>query len=400
MNRCFGFYLVGLIGLMCCRGMAEVTAVPADPGISDTSKSDLSLATNSAEIEEITQKVQAEVTKLSQNQSDPATVTMIRQWLIGEMQSKNNPGGTSPAYQEAYAAALNSAFMDALVQPSTPVNTRLNIGIVIKLLPGRTEKLAPSVVQLLKDKSPAVVLWGERAAAAILPAGVQDAAFNAGPRDDILAAIVNSVAAHADGPLSGMIADEANQAINPKLNVWPQGRPPTPAVLSVLIDASLKLQKARLEIYRKTGVPGAPIADTYATYLTMGTADVWNLLTPAQQLQAAQQASDFVSWASERAVGRQNNQNDDLIQALKEEGRWIMELGKTLNDQAITAAGSGVNDLGVAAQAQQVRDACSMVLPALQGNQALSGVQAAAPIEGAKSPADASATPAASEAQQ
>jgi hypothetical protein len=400
MNRCFGFYLVGLIGLMCCRGMAEVTAVPADPGISDTSKSDLSLATNSAEIEEITQKVQAEVTKLSQNQSDPATVTMIRQWLIGEMQSKNNPGGTSPAYQEAYAAALNTAFMDALVQPSTPVNTRLNIGIVIKLLPGRTEKLAPSVVQLLKDKSSAVVLWGERAAAAILPAGVQDAAFNAGPRDEILAAIVDSVAAHSEGPISGMIADEANQAINPKLNVWPQGRPPTPAVLSVLIDTSLKLQKARLEIYRKTGVPGAPIADTYATYLTMGTADVWNSLTPAQQLQAAQQASDFVSWASERAVGRQNNQNDDLIQALKEEGRWIMELGKTLNDQAITAAGSGVNDLGVAAQAQQVRDACSMVLPALQGNQALSGVQAAAPIEGAKSPADASATPAASEAQQ
>ena len=402
MNRCFGFYLVGLIGLMCCRGMAEVTPVPDDPGISDTSKTDLNLTANSEEVGEITLKVQAEVTKLAQNPSDPATVTMFRQWLIGEMQSKNNPGGTSPAYQEAYAAALNAAFMDALGHPSTPVNTRLNIGIVIKLLPGRTEKLAPSVVQLLKDKSSAVVLWGERAAAAILPAGVQDAAFNAGPRDEILAAIIESVVTHPDGPISGMLADEANQAINPELNEWPRGRPPTPTVLSALIDASLKLQKGRLEIYRKTGVPGAPIADTYATYLTMGTPNVWNSMTPTQQLQAAQQALDFVSLASERAVGRQNNQNDDLIQALKEEGRWIMELGTTLSDQAITAAGSGVNNLGIAAPAQQVRDACSAVLPAFQGNQALSGIQATLPIEGSKSSPDVAvpAPPTASDAQQ
>ncbi len=402
MNRRFGFYLVGLIGLMCCRGMAEVTAVPSDPGISDTSKTDLSLSTNPAAIAEIKQKVQDEVNKLSQNASDPAAVAMIRQWLIGEIQSKNSPGATSPAYQEAYESALNDAFMDGLVQPSTPVNTRLNIGIIIKLLPGRTEKLAPSVVQLLKDKSSAVVLWGERAAAAILPAGVQDPAFNAGPRDQILSAIVDSVAAHPDGALAGMIAEDANQAINPKLNVWPQGRPPTAAVLSVLIDTSLNLQKARLEIYRKTGVPGGPIADTYATYLTMGTPEVWNSMTPAQQLQSAQQASDFVSLASQRIAARANNQNDDLIQALVEEGRWIMELGRALQDPAIEAAGSGVNKLFVAAPVTAVHDACAAVLPAFQQSQSLSSVKDPPTIGDSKGASDASipAPPAASEAQQ
>ena len=46
-------------------------------------------------------------------------------------------------------------------------------------------------------------------------------------------------------------------------------------------------------------------------------------------------------------MGRQNNQNDDLIQALKEEGRWIMELGKTLNDPAITAELANVGRSGV-----------------------------------------------------
>jgi hypothetical protein len=209
------------------------------------------------------------------------------------------------------------------------------------------------------------------------------------------------VAAHPDGPVAGLIAEEANEAINPKLYEWPSGRPPTPAVLSALIDANLKLQKARLEIYNKTGVPAAPIADTYATYLTLGTRDVWNSMTPAQQLQAAQQASDFVSLAGQRAVARANNQNDELIPALKEAGRWIMELGKTLQDQGIEAAGTAVNNLGVASSMNAVHDACALVFPAFQQSQSLSAVVAPPTIGDGKVSTDASAAPpTASEAQQ
>jgi len=394
MNRCFGFYLVGLIGLMCCRTLAEIAPVPADPGISDAAKSDLNLSSNLAEIAEIKRKVHDEVAKLAQNPSDQATVVRIRQWLLGEMQSN------SPAYQEAYATALNSAFMGVLVQPDTPVNTRLNIGIVIKLLPGRTEKLAPSVVQLLKDKSSAVVLWGERAAGALLPAGVSDPAFNAGPRDQVIAAVIDSVAAHPDGPIAGMVADEANQAINPKLNTWPQGLFPQPAVLSVLVDASLKLQKSRLEIYKNKGIPEFPLADTYATYLTLGQTVVWNAMTPAQQLQAVQQASDFVSLAGQRAAGRANNQNDDLILALQEEGRWILELGTTLNDQPLADAGSAVNKLTIATPISQVRDACSAVFGAFQQDQNFSNLQPSPTLGNSKSASDNSGAAAASEAQQ
>jgi hypothetical protein len=394
MNRFFCSYLVALIGVMCCRSMAEVVPVPVDPGISDTAKSDLNLASNSAEIAEITQKVHDEVTKLAQNPTDQAMVVMIRQWLLGEMQSN------SPAYQETYADALNSAFMGVLVQPDTPVNTRLNIGIVIKLLPGKTEKLAPSVVQLLKDKSAAVVLWGERAAGALLPGAVQDPAFNAGPRDQVIAAVIDSVAAHPDGPIAGMLADEANQAINPKLNTWPQGLFPKPAVLSVLVDASLKLQKARLDIYKNTGIPEFPLADTYATYLTLGSKEVWNAMTPAQQLQAVQQASDLVALAGQRAAGRANNANDELISALQEEGRWIQELGTTLNDQGLIAAGIGVNKLSVASPINDVRDACSAVFGAFQQDQNFSNLQAAPPLGNAKSASDSPGAAPASEAQQ
>ncbi|MGD0462801.1 MAG: hypothetical protein ABSB74_09965 [Tepidisphaeraceae bacterium] len=381
--------------------MADVTPVPVDPGISEASKTDLNLASNPAEIAEIRQKVHDEVAKLAQNPSDPAIVSMVRQWLVDEMQSKDAPGATSPAYEKAYASELNAAFVDILV-PSTPVNTRLNIGIVIKSLPGRTEMLARSVVQLLKDKSPAVVLWGEKAAGAILPAGVQDPAFNAGPRDEILAAIIDSVAAQPAGPIAGMIAEEANQAINPKLNTntWPANLFPTPAVLSVLIDANLKLQKARLEIYKNSGVPGWPLADTYASYLTLGIPDVWNAMTPAQQLQAAQQASDFISLASQRAATRPNNENDELIGALDEEGRWIQELGKTLNDDDLQAAGIGVNKLEVASPLNQVRDACSAVFPAFQRDQNFSTLQPPPTLANPKSASDSSGSAATTEAQR
>jgi hypothetical protein len=401
MNRCFGVYLVVLIGLTCCRTKGEVTPVAADPGISDAAKTDLNPASNSGEIEEITRKVTDEVAKLAQNPSDPAMVSTVRQWLIDEMQLQGNPGGTSPAYQEAYASALNTAFMDVLSSPSTPVNTRLNIGIVIKLLPGRkTAKLAPSVVQLLKDKSLAVVLWGEKAAGAMLPAGVQDPAFNAGPRDQVLAAVIDAVAAHPEGPIAGMLAEEANQAINPKLNTWPNNLVPTGAVLSALIDANLNLQKARLKIYENSGVPDGPLADTYASYLTLGSPEVWNAMTTGQQLHAAQQASDFVSLASQRAAGRAANLNDDLIGALVEEGRWIQDLGTTLNDGNLQAAGSGVNKLGVAAPLPAIRDACSAVYPAFQQNQNFSTLSAPPTIGTPKSASGSSGSAAAAEAQQ
>jgi hypothetical protein len=287
-----------------------------------------------------------------------------------------------------------------VLNPSAPVNTRLNIGIVIKSLPGRTEKLAPSVIQLLKDKSAAVVLWGERAAGAILPAAVEDPAFNAGPRDQLLAAIIDSVLAHSDGPISGMIADEANQAINPELNTWPQGLFPKPAVLSVLIDANLKLQKARLEIYKNKDVPEFPLADTYASYLTLGTASVWTTMTAGQQLQAAQQAMDFVSLAGQRIAGRANNQNDELIGALQEEGRWIEQLGQAVNDANLQAAGSGVNKVSIATPIPQVTAACTAVVQAFQQSPTFSTLTAPATIAAPKSAPDNSDSTAASEPQQ
>lgn len=398
MNRRFGFCLFAVIGLVCCRGMADEAVVPADPGISDQAKGDLNVATHADEVAEINQKVHDEVAKLAQNPTNPAIVAAVRQWLIGEMLLQGNAGGTTPAYEEAYSSALNHEFSSLLSQPNTAVNTRLNIGIIIAQLQGKTENLAPSVVQLLQDKSSPVAMWGEKAAGAILPVAVQDPAFNGGMRDKVLSAVVDAVAAHPDGPVGGMVADEAYRAINPKMNDWPAGLFPPPNALVALIDANLKLQKSRIDIYKKAGVPESPLSDTYASYLLLGNNNVWSAMSPAQQLAAVQQASDLVSLAGQRAANRPNNQNDELIIALNEEGEWIIALGTTLQDQNIQTAGSDVYHLSVASPANNILAACKEVYPAMQAE--WQTLLEPPTVDNSKSASDNSGPTAASEAQR
>ncbi len=398
MSRRFGFCLFAVIGLACCRGMADVTSVTPDPGISDQTKADLNVAAHPDEIAEISQKIHDEVAKLAQNPADPAIVSMVRQWLIGQMALEGNAGGTTPAYQDAYANALNQEFSSYLSKPDTAVNTRLNFGIIIAQLEGKTENLAPSVILLLQDKSSPVALWGVKAAEAMLPVAVQDPAFNGGMRDKVLAAIIDAVAAHPDGPVGGMVADEAYRAINPEMVNWPPGLFPPPNALGALIDANLKLQKTRIVLYRKSGVPESPLSDTYASFLLLGFPNIWSAMAPAQQLQAAQQTSDLVSLAGQWAASRPNNQNDELISALNEEGEWIMDLGKTLQDQNIQTAGSDVNRLSVASPANTILDACKEVYPAMQAQ--FPTLVAPQPIDNSKSASDNSGATPASEAQR
>jgi hypothetical protein len=392
MIRRFGFYLVAVIGFACCPGMADVAAVLPDPGISDQIKSDLNVRSHPDEIAEINHKVHDEVTKLAQNPADAAVVSAARQWLIGEMLLQGNVGGTAPGYQEAYSGALNQEFSDLLSRPTTAVNTRLNIGIIVAQLQGKTESLAPTVVLLLNDKSSAVVLWGENAAGAILPVAMQNASFKAEP---VLAAVVDAVISHPDGAVAGMIADEAYRAINPKL--WPPGLfPPQPA-LNALIAVNLKLQKSRLELYKK-GIPASPWSDSYASYLLLGFNNIWNSMNATQRQDAAQQASDLVWLAGRRAANQASNQNDELIRVLKEEGEWIAALGVTLDDQGLQKAGAAVNQLGVASPANVILDACKTVYPAMQAQ--FPNMPPPPSFDTTKSASDSSIPAPASEAQR
>ena len=136
MIRRFGISLVAVMGLVSLRVWGDVAPVPPDPGISAQAKTEL----NNMEpyTAEIAQKISEEVNKLVQNPTDPGTVAMVRQWLITE-----DPRTATARYQETYSQTLNQTFVSVLSQGDPPVNTKINIGLVIKDLNAPKMNLTP-----------------------------------------------------------------------------------------------------------------------------------------------------------------------------------------------------------------------------------------------------------------
>jgi hypothetical protein len=356
MTRRLVICVVVALGLGTMRATADLLPVPPDPGINDAAQAALDTTPYA---DEINQKISDEINKLVKNSDDKPTVSMIRTWLI----SQDPPTASNP-YQEAYTNSLNNNFLSALAQGDPPITARLNMALVIKDLTGQKAALTPTLVKLLGDKSSAVVFVAEQSARAMLPLALQNANFNAGPRDTLLAAIVKSVTDNNDGPLAGMIAEEAYRAINPKL--WTAGAIPSGSALSALIDANLNLQKARLDIY-KVGIPADPNADSYASYLLL-TPDGWNAMGVPQQLQAVQNAVDMISWAGQRVANMPANLSRDLIIALNSEGTWIGKdgLGGIIQDQTLDGLGLAIKNLSPAANPGAIKQACDGVFGYLQ----------------------------------
>jgi hypothetical protein len=367
------------MGLMSLRVRGDVTPVVPDPGISAQAKADLNMAPYSAEI---AQKISVEMTKLKQNPSDPGIVAMVRQWLITE-----DPPTATPRYQEAYSLALNQVFMNVLTQGDPPVNTKINIGMVIKDLNAPKMNLAPTAQKLLADKCQAVVFVGEQAAWAILQVSLQNPNFTAAMRDKLLAAIVASVGANSDGPLAGNIADQAYRAIDPPQ--WRAGAMPQGDNLSALILSNMSLQKSRIEAYRTTGVPANPEADTYASSLLL-TKVGWPAMSEDQHVQAVQLAVNLVSLMGQRAAVPGQAPNPELINALKAEGTWLSYFAVMIQDSALQAVCDQFKNLSAGMPAATIKSVCEAVFPQAQMNPEFSSLEAPPPISSGPSSAPAS----------
>jgi hypothetical protein len=349
------------LGLGSMPAIGDAPAMPPDPGINTAAQGAVNITPFT---DEINQKISDEMNKLVKNAGDKPTVSMIRTWLISQ-----NPANASNPYQAAYTNALNNIFLNLLSQDDPSVTVRLNMALVIKGLGGQKANLAPALTKLLDDKSAAVVLVSEKAASAMLPLAILDQAFNnGGARDALLAAIVKSVKDNSDGPLAGFIADEAYRAINPRL--WTAGAMPAGGALSALIDANIKLQSARLEIY-KTGTPANPDADTYASYLLL-TANGWNAMNanPAEQLQAVQNAVNLISWAGQRAGALPANANQELFGAVQAGGYWLGKdgLGGIIQDSQLNTLAAAVHALSPAAPPGAVKQTTDAIFIYLQQN--------------------------------
>jgi len=389
MNVRFVNCFVAVIGLICVGANGDVTAMPPDPPISPAAQSALDMTPFADELG----KIGPEVDKLMQNAGDQPTVSMVRKWLVDQ-----DPTSATNPYQVAYVTALNQAFMNALAQANAPITAKLNIGIVISQLAGPKANLAPTITKLLGDANPVVAYWCLKATEAMLPWALSDANFNiSGARDTLLAAVVGAVKSHPDGAMAGPIAESAYNSINPKMQTW-RGATPTGAAFSALIDSNLNLQQIRLTIYQTTGTPASPEADADPSYLLLSNIG-WPAMTQAQQLQAVQQAADFISLAGQRASTQAVNVNQELILALQSEGKWVSVLGTILNDVPIQDVGTAVRNITAGTPPALIVQTCNAVFPAIQNNPAFTSLRqpltVGAPAGAAGAPAGAPGAPAA-----
>lgn len=158
----------------------------------------------------------------------------------------------SASFQLIYTDAL-VASLSPLQARNAPIEDRLNAAIIIARNANATRSLnmQSAVVTLLDDESPAVALWGVKAAGALLPSVLQGG-FNAN-NEKLTSGIVGAVKNH---PTSGPIVQDAYRALD-----LSSAKPPLPALgLNKATDAINAILAERVSQY-VVSVPTDPQVD-------------------------------------------------------------------------------------------------------------------------------------------
>lgn len=351
MNRCLLCWVIILSAIV-----APVRAdVPAqDPGIPANYKSDDAALANKDAISGL---ISAEVDKLSKDE-DTGGQGMARDWLIAEGRS------ASAGYRDVYTSALNQAFVTLLSNPKSSVRARVNAAIITTKVIGssskNTELLPTTLLMLGKDQSDAVVYWAEQAAGNMVPTLL--AGNNVQDRQSLFSAMVQAAIDHSSPPIGGYIIETTYTYLNPVM----KGLNPAAPGFSDLADANVKLQRGRLDLYKK-GIPENPYADTYPSQFVLDP-NYWGKLNPQQQQQGVQGISDLIRAASGYAVGGNVpiTRMAELMHTVASEGQCGKDwASKALANQTLANAFQAVSVLGVASQAADIKVACDNAISAL-----------------------------------
>jgi hypothetical protein len=342
---------------------AAADVVP-DPGLPADLKTAQDISSPGSQ--QISDAIKAEFAKLADD-TNPDNQTAARDWLVNEATLKDNPSSTSSYYISAYAGALNNAALQQLSKPDTTDRCRLNIAVAVTriLLAAGNKELSPTVLALLKDKTPSVVIWGQRAAGNLLDFLLAGNNAADPDRQAVFDAVAAAVVANPEPPLGGLIADEAYRAIRP------EGRHLanlSDAALKMVVEANVKLQDSRLKLYL-AGVPEWPDADTSASGFLLSGA-VWESMNPDNRKAAMQQASNLIALAGHRAAQRAGNLDPvtvELILVLRHEGVYVQILAqRTLNADQLRSAAGSVAALSPTTPAANITAAVDKIFPAIR----------------------------------
>jgi hypothetical protein len=346
------FLVIASILVIHERALAQADAIPSSwKGEADPS----------SHKDEILSRVQTELTSLA----NPATSGAARNWLRDASAVPNDPSQTSAGYRQLYAEILNQRFLALLNDPKTPIRMKINIAIVSATVGDRVRNAAllPVVLRLLSDKSNAVVLWAEKAAASQMPTLVSNDA-NAEDRDKLLAAIVKSVGANNQPPMAGDIASDAYWGMNPLLGLTKVAM--TDAGFASLAKTNMDLQKSRMELY-KSGSPDSPDADTSPSIYLLSR-DSWAKLNDQDKLRALQQSTDLISMAAQRAENLvTGGNNQELIKTVTDVGYCLYSLAQDQFKNAdLTAAIQKLRQISLGSRKDDIETARTALIAAIK----------------------------------
>ncbi|MGH6754455.1 MAG: hypothetical protein ACREDP_20055 [Bradyrhizobium sp.] len=330
---------------------------------------------------------------------DPAVLSSARGNLISAaaLPVPNSPTKTtpaSPAYQTAYATALEADLLPQLA--SKDARVRLNAAVTLaKVAAGMNQgtTLVTATKKAVSDPAEAVAMWGVRAARDVYPnlLGV-----NAPEAKALATGVIGAMRLY---PKSPTIAEDAYTTIAGLSVTEPRGNPKAKAGL----DAMIELVQTRAKLYANVapGVlpeddpsfPAKPELDApVVTYLAV---TAWAGMTPQQKAAAGRaifdQASELVRLGPllpPSAPGTVQPRLGELMKELRNITSGLQVICKAENSPAGAAAALALNGLATSTPAQPTM---------MTQLTALSGAMAAAKVLAppVAPPAGATGTPAA-----
>lgn len=219
-----------------------------------------------------------------------------RDELVAQVEQPSQGGaGVAPSgpFQTAYVDAVNRQLQVLL---SGDAASRVNAAIIVYRLAQSTQspQLQPTIVKLLNDESPAVALWGAKAAGALLPS-ILSVPFNAA-NEQLTKGVIAAVGKHGS---SGAVVQEAYAALD--VSGLPNRNPPInlpKPMIEKCVKATLEVMRIRINTWTKI-VPPDPHADSAAVVYVSNP----NILaaTPSLRLATTQHLLDLMSVAVARA---------------------------------------------------------------------------------------------------
>ncbi len=295
-------------------------------------------ATNRKKIEELAGQ---NFTKLLDD-SDPAGQTVARDALTKACYTGNTIA--PPTFLFEYGNIINRLATARLANKAT-LRERLNIAIVTARVAAAAQNstLAPTALLLVNDPAEPVVIWGLKAAQAIVPEAVKIKLAGGPALHPLVAAIAPAVLKHPSGP----VFEEAYNALG---SVAEKDVPP--AARAAVLGELVSLWDNRLQQYRKD-IPEDPAVDGRAVYF-MTLAETWKTVVaaPKMQLQIMQMISDQISMAAQYADGlpvvpEKREQRDQLVKLAAQCAGGCYVVGTHQNKEKLVAVSMRPSKLSV-----------------------------------------------------